>query len=405
MFRFFAFFTFVCFHLTGQERAETLAFRAPLSGSAGNAAATILVHVVRDAGGQAISGSVDLQLTAPLPAGSFLRIQRGDSVVFDYGEVRTATGVLPQFQVRGDSEESQTALRTLLQDPASHLVFAQLPESDMRGNFERAEMAVALGEFVQDAGLARHSGALAVTGLRSSSGGSITFTATLQTQGGQFNGSGFSLNSGAASGNGAALVTANGALISVLGLAATVSATAEVTAATRSALDGLFDNPAGFHGAIRAADGGAIRVDLKPTLRRQFRVSTTPTGAVPTLTDPENVTRDLVTVYTADGVGQAAHVVFDVNVRLKQRAELCMAAVRQAAGSATVAASSTRVCDAAVFGEGFGNLYRTANVVGPGVFDRMAGLGGDPGGHYLTLEGVGNASRIVEALRGTLAAN
>ncbi|MDX1979963.1 MAG: hypothetical protein SFV51_06825 [Bryobacteraceae bacterium] len=399
MIRIFSLALFASSLLFSQPAAETLVFRAALSGSGGSAPATVWLHLLRDEGGQIVSGSIDTQIRGVIPIGSTAAFYRADVLAFDYGEVRTAVGgPLRQLQIRAEDEDAVTRLRAMVEAPASHVLFVQFPEGDMQGGLERAETAVAMGEFSGEAGLGRLNGAVAVTGLRSARGGSVTFVVSLQARGIQVNSSGVTLHRGAEGETGAALLTVDSPIVSLLGLPATARITAEITEATQAALDGLFGNPAGWYVMLR--DSG-IRVQLRATDRKVFRAALTPTGAVVSLAAAENTAFGLVTLYTQNGGGTAAHVVFDVNLRLPQRGDFCGAHLRRNEGKATLASTTNRVCDGFSFPEGVGNLFRGANVFGESAGEAPGSF--DPAAHYLTLDSVEN-QRIVEALSGPLAA-
>jgi hypothetical protein len=134
-----------------------------------------------------------------------------------------------------------------------------------------------------------------------------------------------------------------------------------------------------------------------------FRSSLLPTGAISALAAEGNTAFGAVTLYTPRDAGaafQAAHIVFDVNLRLPQRGDFCAAHLRRTEGRATAASSTSRVCDAVIFPEGAGNLFRAVNVFGEKTGEALGSF--DPGAHYLTLESIENL-RIAEALSGGLA--
>src|SRR5688500_10078683 len=154
------------------QTAETIPFRAILSPANevppvsinGSGAATVWMHVIRDAQGRVTSASVDFDVNFTLPAANNvvgLHIHPGAAgvngpVVIDTGiraaepvEVGTTGRIQRQAQVSASTAAAHEAVNGILPNPAGfylNIHTTEFPGGVMRGQLQRAEMVVLIGE-------------------------------------------------------------------------------------------------------------------------------------------------------------------------------------------------------------------------------------------------------------------
>jgi len=148
------------------QTAETIPFRAVLSSrneqppvdSGASGTGTLWVHVVRDATGQVVAGSVDFKVRYQFPGETTItamHIHGGAAgtngpVVIDSGLVRFTSSSgqgLMQYQgiVKPDNAAALGALRGLLDNPDNYYLnvhTTDFPTGAMRGQLQRAQMSV-----------------------------------------------------------------------------------------------------------------------------------------------------------------------------------------------------------------------------------------------------------------------
>jgi uncharacterized protein (TIGR03437 family) len=342
----------------GAQTVETVPFRAVLSSSnevpplAINAtgAATVLVHTVRNASGQLVSGSVDAHVSYRFPAAvtiTAMHIHRGGAgvnggVVVPFAIARTedttGTGMLPAIQTQFPASNATLAtINDILANPGEfyfNVHTTDAPGGAIRGQLQPAKMIVRIGTMSPD------NEVPAITGRTFSGLGTVVAlitrdaaarpTSALVTFLVNYSGfaddttfTGLHIHTGVAGANGP--VTINTGLRNLPAAAGgggnlRYDVEADVTsAAVVNTLNALEFNPTATYINLHTSEftGGAIRSQLLGTDRMDFQVTMSPANEVPALT-LEASTPAVVSAYTvrnSEGAAVAGTVVFDTNPR------------------------------------------------------------------------------------------
>ncbi len=420
--------------LSGQ--ATTVAYRAamlttnevPATNVEARGMAEIRAHVVRDANGQVVSGSVDFTVRYAFPpAQNFtgLHIHRGNAgtngpVVIDTG-ITAATSVIDaegagvisrQVQIRPTDTAALQALRDLLVTPEGFYVnlhTTQFPGGAVRGQLDPAltvthvtRMSPA-NEIPAITG-SNASGTAAITVFRAfnssgqASSGLVIFEIDYDlTQ--RYTVTGLHIHRGFANENAGVVVdtgitAANPVITAENGRGiATYMVEVPMTAAGLELLGGLFYVPESFYVNLHTTinPGGFIRGQLRAAEFRHIDVTMLSSNEVPPLADLNASGMagvDIWAVRNASGAVEAASVRFDVNFRFPGAIEITGLHIHdgEAGINGPVRIDSAITGAAAVPSEsGFGNVTRTMRVGEGLALATLNSLMTNPAAHYLNL--------------------
>ena len=434
---------------TFAQRAETIPFRAillttnevpavPLTASG---AATVWVHVVRDAQGRVTSASTDFNVSFTLPAENRvvgLHIHRGVAgengpVLIDSGiaaaapvMVGTTGRITRQGQTLSTNAAGLEAVNGVLTNPSGYYVnmhTTDFPNGVIRGQLQRADMVVLMGlmspqnevppiEGLQASGVGSVVALRTVDASGAATSGQVIFDANYRgfTEGTSF--TGFHIHSGPAGEN--APVTINTGIGAGANSVAAVPAGANLhyevevpmsTAAAVQTLQGLFSNPGDFYINLHTVvnPGGAIRSQLRRTDKMEFQVSMSPANEVPPITGLEASAPAAVTAHTirnAEGAATGGVVIFDVNHRFPATATFTGLHIHngRAVENGPVTIDSGLSATTPVVTEtGFGNIYRIVTVSTDAGLATLNSLVSNPENHYVNLHTSTNPGGVVRA--------
>lgn len=433
------------------QTSETVFFRAvlspgnevpPVTGLNAGGSGTVVAHLVRDASGQVVSGSVDFNVNYSFPGAvniTGMHIHRGTATesgpvtigsgVSGSAPVQDPTGqglIARQAQVPPSDTEGLQTLRGMLQDPSRYylnLHTSDYPAGVIRGQLERAEMAVLMAE------LSPASEVPPIQGLNASGVGSVLALRTTSASGRVTSGqvifnvnyafpeqvtfTGMHIHAGPAGVNAPVTISSGiGAggvnVASESGGSGFLMRTAEVpvdNAPALSTLNGLFSNPGNFYLNLHTTEnpGGAIRAQLRRTDMIRFPVTLLPSNEVPAVTglDAQGIGEFRAhTLRAPDGSVKAGVVIFDVNHRFPSSADFTGLHIH----NGTVTESGPVTIDSGVRGAepiasetGFGNIYRMVNVTSPVALAAVQSLVRNPENHYINLHTRVNPAGAVRA--------
>lgn len=428
------------------QAVETIPFRAilspqnevpPIAGLNAAGTSTVWVHVVRDASGQVVSGSVDFVTRYQFPgAATFtgMHIHRGAAgangpVVIDSAMTRTedpsGTGTLRfQGQIQPSNATALSALRDLLVDPAGFYVNLHTtdnPGGAIRGQLVRARMTVLLSQ------LSPLNEVPPISGLNASGFCSVTLITTALADGTLTSGevifdanytgfpegtnfTGFHIHSGAAGVNGPVVINT--------GLAGTIPAVApgdgnlryEVespmnNAAAVSALNGLLGNPQNYYVNIHttANPGGAIRGQLRNTDGVTFTSLLSPANEVPPIANLDASAPSAFSLHSMrDDNGRviAAVSFYDINFRFPGETQFTGLHIHDgaagASGPVTIDSGLSRN-NTPLSANGFGNIYRLVTQTRATALTSINNLLKNPENHYLNLHTTVNPGGAVRS--------
>jgi len=407
-----------------------------------NAGALIVAHVVRDAQGQVVSGTVNFNIRATFATAETvtgLHIHTGAAavngpVVIDTGirgadPVQAPTGILPlqySAQVRA-AGAGLDALRGLLTNPNGYYVNLHTlanPGGQFRGQLYRAEEKTFLANLnstnevppVTPGG----TGVGSFVGLRAyDSAGRFVLGAGLFTSnyvlGSQQRLTGWHLHRGVAGANGPVVLDSGLAAAQQVDTPPNGTGTIQrwityqpEAAAAVAALGDLFGNPSGFYMNIHTTTnpGGTIRGQMIPGERVVGSVLMSPANEVPAIAGLDagavaTVWADVV----RDGAGAVTHAYLNYSVNHRFPAEVTFTGLH--IHSAEAGVNGPVRLDSGLSGannvpsaDGFGNIWRSFVVTTEAGLVAMNGLLANPEGYYLNLHTTVNAGG---AVRGQLA--
>jgi uncharacterized protein (TIGR03437 family) len=431
------------------QTAETIPYRAILSSANevppvslnASGAATVWLHVIRDAQGRVTSASVDFDVSFSLPAANNvvgLHIHNGAAgvnapVVIDTGiratepvAVGTTGRIQRQAQVSATTTAALDAVNGILANPAGFYVnmhTTDFPGGVMRGQLQRAEMVVLMGEMSPANEVpaipldASAIGTVVALRTRDASGaatsGLVIFDANYRgftEEGTGLTLTGFHIHSGPAGVN--APVTINtgiGGANTVAAVPAGANLHYEVevpmtNAASVSALNGLFNDNANYYINLHTNrfGGGVVRAQLRRTDAISFPVVMSPANEVPPIAI-EASGPAIVTVHTlrnADGSVAAGAVIFDVNHRMPGDTTFTGLHIHDGAagvnGGVTIntGLSGTNTVPSPT---GAGNIYRIVTVSTEAGLRTLNSLIANPEAHYVNLHSTVNPGGVIRS--------
>lgn len=432
------------------QRTETVYFRAALSPANevpavninASGAATIRAHIVRNATGEIVSGSVDFIVNYTFPGAitfTGLHIHRGvagengpvtinTGIGGAGGNVEDATGrgtIERQAQVRPGDTNGLATLTGMMDNPAGYYVNLHStvnPGGVIRAQLQRPEVLTLLGA------MSPRNEVPAITNSDASGVGSIVAIRTFDDKGTMNSAlvifeidyalpaattlTGLHIHSGPAGVNGPVVINTG-----LANLASTTTGRGRLVypvevdlarAQQVDAVNGLFVDPGSYYVNLHTTEspGGLIRSQLRRTDHMRFQMDLSPRNEVPPLTTDASAPANVVinSIRGDDGVIQAARVTFDVNYRFPEAVTFTGLHIHnQVAGQNGPVVIDTGVTAAAtvVSETGFGNVYRTVNVNSAAGLTTLNSLVAKPDQHYVNLHSTVNPGGAVRAQVGT----
>ncbi len=436
--------------LSGQQAAETRVFRArlspanevpPITGLAASGSATLVAHVLRDAEGKIVSGSVDFYVAHQFPGEvTFTGLHVHAGAAGTNGPVRIDTGITGQntvvspagrgtidrqAQVLPDNVHGLAALEGMFANPAGYYVNLHStvhPAGAIRGPLEAAQTAVllsvmnprnevppldleasALGAFTAHITRDENGGitsAEAIFDVNYTFPGAVTFT-------------GLHIHAGAAGVNGPVRIDSG-----ITGANPVVRETGSgnlfyrvevpLNANTLPVLEGLLTSPQNYYLNLHTTvnPGGAVRGQLRSTGLMTFQVPMSPANEVPPITNLEATGQALVTIRalrSEAGAIEAGYAVFDINYRFPGAVDFTGLHIHDGlAGANGPVRLDTGITGAASVARatGFGNLTGRVLVTSALGLASLNSLVVHPERHYLNLHTRANPGG---AIRGQIA--
>ena len=419
------------------DTAETIPFRAVLRASnettavadaGATGAVTVWLHVVRDSSGAIASGSLDFSVNykftkavtvtamhihkAPAGAAGGIVIP----VPLTRFDDSTGVGSIPARQVQFSNADTATtaldAVNGMLADPGQYyfnIHTADSPAGAMRGQMERAEIAVLIGqmsplnETPQPIQNSTASAVGSVIALRTRdknlalTSGMVIFDVSYSGFAADTNFTGLHLHFGAAGVSGPVTIdsTLKGPLASG-GTSGNLHFEVEVDLTRNLApetLNALFDNPGAAYINVhtQVSPGGAARAQLRRTDHEVIQVTMTPQEEV--TASPLNLAASaasaihLYTIRNADGSVADGVVVFDENPRFPSGTTFTATHIHdQVAGQNGPVTIDSRLSSSPLLvADGVGNIFRIVYVSGGQALTSLNDLIASPEKHYLNL--------------------
>ncbi len=442
--RYVALATFaLSFSLTAQS-VESIPYRAILSTKNeipavaldASGAGTVWLHVVRDASGEVISGSVDFSVSYKFPAPvsiTAMHIHDGAAgvngpVVIGSDVARTddaTVGSLPTLQAQIDSSNATAfaAFKGILANPSGYylnLHTTDNPGGVFRGQLQRAESAVRLAvmspanEVPPIAGLTA-SGRGTVMILRTVDGGGNTTSASVLFDVAYLGYpsdtviTAMHLHLSPAGVNGP--VTVDSTLATPITVAETgngflrFESEVDLTrAGALATLDAFFWAPAQVYLNMhtRVNPGGAIRGQLLSTDATSFQVNMSTANEVPPIPLDANA-QAKVTVFTArgaDGAPMAGAILFDVNPRFSAAPATAFTAMHvhdgEKGANGPVTLDSRFGSGPVLIKDGVGNITRL-NSLAATAMGSLGSLVTNPEKHYANLHSQANPGGVIRS--------
>jgi len=448
-------FVFSALGVFGQT-AETIFFRGAMSpanevpaidiNASGNA--TIRAHVVRNAAGEVISGTVDFIVSYAFPGEQTftgLHIHRGEAgvngpVVINTGIAGGAASVvdtvgrgtinrpaqIPASAAGAAPSAALLALRDMIENPAGFYVNLHttvFPGGVIRAPLQRAESVTYLTLLsplneVPPITTNTSSGICAITALRTFgsdgrlNGAQVLFEADYDMTK-QIGLTGFHIHEGRAGVNAGVVVntglanfptpeSGRGSLI--FPVEANIA-----TDAQQGVINRLFSDPSGFYANIHTTEftGGVIRGQLRRTDEMQFKVNMIPGNEVPPLTLDASAPAVVTVNSIRNDAGEviAARVIFDVNYRFPGETRFTGLHIHnQVAGQNGPVIINTGVNgaeNAIDTATGFGNIYIPVLVSSAAGLTTLNSMIASPEKHYVNLHTTVNGGGAVRAQVGT----
>ena len=389
---------------------------------------TIEAHVVRDASGQIISGTVVFNVSYQFPsavtitglhihngpAGQNAGVQINSGLSGTNTIANTTSGRLSlSSQVTPDSTAALASLRGMVENPAGYYV--NIHTTDNPGGVMRAQLQrAAVDVFIQvmtplnevppfpDYQAYGVSSVMAITS-RDSSGaltsgqllfdinyyfpGQVTFTGFHIHNGPAGQNAGVIFNTGI--GGGANSVQSDASGTGSLRYPVEVDLT---NAAQATNLQGMLDNPAGYYINLHTTEyaGGIVRAQLRRADTTVFQTPMLTTNEVPPTGITANAPADIqvATVRNEDGSVQAGLVGFDVNYRFPENQEFTGLHIHNGtAGNNGPVIINTGLSNAnsVKSDTGFGNIYRLVTVSSPAGVATLNSMMQSPENQYVNV--------------------
>ncbi|MCC7155587.1 MAG: CHRD domain-containing protein [Bryobacterales bacterium] len=407
---------------------------APPANVTGNGWGTVWVHVVRNASGEVVSGSVDFKvgytLTPPLTI-TGMHIHRGAAggngpIVIDPSFPRTddTTGsgeLRAQAQVAPGNATALQAVKDILNDPSGHYVnvhTSSFPAGVMRGQLERADV-LTLMAMMSPANEAPPVTGLNVSGigvfraivgrnsLHQITSAEVAFDINYTGFAADTRFTGFHVHSAGAGSIGPVVIDS--------GLTPTnASSTGDgnlhlerelpLTQAALAALYGLFTDPRNYYLNIHtsANPGGVMRNQLRRTDRATLQVSLSPANEVPPVTIDASALAALTlnTIRNSEGEVEGGVATFDVNFRFPGEAHFTGLHIHNGAagaiGPVTIDSGLNSAANLRTV-TGFGNIFRSNNIATAAGIAAMNSVVRNPELHYMNLHTAANPGGAIRS--------
>jgi uncharacterized protein (TIGR03437 family) len=417
----------------------------PITDYDASGTAVLYAHVMRNAAGQIVSGSVDFLVLANFPAaatGTGLHIHAGPAganagVTVNTGLNATNTLALTagrnviqrQAQVLGTDMNGVATLRGLWENPQNYYVnlhTTQFGGGIIRGQLYRGERKVLLGRMdarnevpaitaVTATGTGtieairaydarqRYIAGIAIFDIDYNLGGAATVTGLHIHNGPAGANAGVVLNTGIGAGANSVETPANGI--------GNITRYVEVPANPQTAvghLEGVFDTPELYYVNLHTTTygGGLIRSQLARTETITMPVLMSPANEVPPIAGLEAsgvAAVHINAIRNTAGAITAARFTFDVNYRFPGETTFTGLHIHdgRAGVNAGVSINSGLSGAAPVMtATGFGNIWRSIPIVGGNALTSLNSLVTNPENHYLNLHTTVNAGGAVRGQMG-----
>lgn len=433
--------------LSCAQTSETIPFRAILSPANevppvtldATGAATVWLHVVRDASGKVISASVDFNVSYQFPGDvdlTGLHIHRGGPtesgpVVIDSGLREAVPGVRAgvinrQGQVLTTNAAALEAINGVLTNPEAYYVNLHTranASGAMRGQVQRAYSVVLLGLMsprnetppLDTVGAAIGSVTAIVT--RQPSGtltsGQVIFDLNYTGFAAGTSFSGFHIHRGGAGVAGPVTINTGmqggaNAVPVATGGAGNLHYEVEVpmnNANAAETLGGLFVNPGGYYINLHSLEfpSGVVRAQLRRSDSMTFPVNLSTANEVPPITGLDASAPSTFTAHTIrnpDGSVAAGVAIFDINHRFPAADRFTGLHIHNGvAGENGPVTINTGISGSApvVTDTGFGNIYRSVTVNTEMGIAALNSLVMNPERHYVNLHTQANPGGAVRA--------
>ncbi len=426
------------------QTIETIPYRVNLSslnevpaisGDPSTATATVLLHVLRDATGQIVSGSVDFRVNYKLASANnvtLMHIHRGAAgvsgpVVIDSGLPApvndTTTGTLRlQGQVQPSNANALAALRDIVTNPSGfylNMHTTRNPAGELRGQLMKADHLVLMGLMNTDNEVPPVPGVTAtavcsvqVVAARADSGvplsAEVIFDANYVGFPDGTNFTGFHIHSGPAGVN-APVVINTGLTGQVPAVATGGNLHYEVqidpaNPVQSASVAGLFYAPSQFYVNIHTttSPAGVIRAQLRTTDRASFQTTLMPANEIPAVSIDASAPA-AYTQYTLrnnEGWVVAGLSVFDVNFRFPGAVQFTGMHIHDGGSTVNgpvVINSGLAQANQPNSDTGFGNLFRTATQSTPAAVNAMNLVASNPNASYFNIHTTVNPGGVARA--------
>jgi uncharacterized protein (TIGR03437 family) len=397
---------------------------------------TVWLHVVRDANGEVISGSVDFNVRYRFAAPAnitAMHIHDGVAgvngpVVIDSGITRmddVTTGVIPtlQAQISSTTPAALAAFKGILEDPSRYYLNVHTsvnPGGVFRGQLQRAQMAVRV------AVMSPANENPPIAGLNAIGRGTIVMLRTTDNAGNTTSAqilfdvayTGFPAETAITAMHlHLAPVGVNGPVTIDSGLTTAIDVAAngngflrfenEVDLARAGALqtiDGVYNFPAAVYlnTHTRANPGGAIRGQLLNTDEVSYQVNMSPANENPPIAiDGSGLGKvSLYTARGADGNPMAGAIIFDINPRFGAVPATVFTNLHVHDGDAgvngPVTLDSRFAAGPLLVKEGVGNIWRVNSLL-PAAIPSLISAVTNPEKHYANLHSQANPGGVIRA--------
>ncbi|MBL0156542.1 MAG: CHRD domain-containing protein [Bryobacterales bacterium] len=426
------------------QSVETIPYRVnlaslnevpPVAGEPSVGSATVLFHVVKNAQGEVVSGTVDFKVSYRLGQETnitMMHIHRGAAgangpVVIDSGlpaaiEKTTAGVVRTSGQVAANNATALAALKEALQNPAGFYVnmhTTRSPSGEIRGQLMPAQVSVTLGRMSPD------NENPAIADLNASAICSIMAIAALTPEGVPMSAevifdanyvgfpadtllTGFHIHAGQAGVNGPVVInTGLSGQVPVVATGGNLHYEVQIdpmNPAQSAAVYGLFLDPSRLYVNLHTTvnPGGAIRSQLRKTDKMRFQQTLLPSNEIPALALDASAPASL-TLYTTrnnDGWITGGVSVFDVNYRFPgatQFTGLHIHTGKATENGAVILNTGLSAANQPNSETGVGNIYRVTTHGTVAMTQAMNLIAADPNATYMNLHTTVNTGGAVRA--------